>query len=43
MAEVPTTWRDRSAGASRFDLRAWLPKYLRWYVHALPARGRRAS
>ena len=38
MAEVPTTWRDRSAGESRFDLRAWLPKYLRWYFHALAGR-----
>ena len=38
MAEVPTTWRDRTAGASRFDLRAWLPKYLRWYFHALRGR-----
>ena len=38
MAEVPTTWRDRTAGASRFDLRAWLPKYLRWYFHAVGGR-----
>jgi dolichol-phosphate mannosyltransferase len=38
MAEVPTTWRDRTAGASRFDLRAWLPKYLRWYLHAFRGR-----
>ena len=32
MAEVPTTWRDRSAGESRFKLRTWLPRYLRWYL-----------
>jgi dolichol-phosphate mannosyltransferase len=38
MAELPTTWRDRAAGESRFRLRAWLPKYLRWYVHALRGR-----
>jgi glycosyltransferase involved in cell wall biosynthesis len=38
MAEVPTTWRDRTAGESRFDLRKWLPKYLRWYFHALRGR-----
>ncbi len=38
MAEVPTTWRDRTAGESRFDLRAWLPKYLRWYFHAFAGR-----
>ena len=38
MAEVPTTWRDRTTGASNFKLRAWLPKYIRWYVHALGGR-----
>jgi hypothetical protein len=38
MAEVPTTWRDRTAGESRFNLRMWLPKYLRWYFHALRGR-----
>jgi dolichol-phosphate mannosyltransferase len=38
MAEVPTTWRDRTAGESRFKIRAWLPKYLRWYFHALAGR-----
>jgi dolichol-phosphate mannosyltransferase len=42
LAEVPTTWRDRTAGESRFQLRAWLPKYLRWYLylfrHRLRAR-----
>lgn len=38
MAEVPTTWRDRTAGESNFKLRAWLPKYLRWYFHALRGR-----
>jgi glycosyltransferase involved in cell wall biosynthesis len=38
MAEVPTTWRDRTAGASRFKIRAWLPKYLRWYFHAFAGR-----
>lgn len=35
LAEVPTTWRDRTAGESRFRLWAWLPHYLRWYVCAL--------
>jgi dolichol-phosphate mannosyltransferase len=35
VAEVPTTWRDRTAGASRFRLWAWLPHYLRWYFRAL--------
>ena len=42
MAEVPTTWRDRTAGESRFKIRAWLPKYLRWYFHAFAGRFARA-
>lgn len=35
VTEVPTTWRDRSAGQSRFRLFAWLPHYMRWYIRAL--------
>jgi glycosyltransferase involved in cell wall biosynthesis len=35
IAEVPTVWRDRTAGQSRFRLFAWLPHYLRWYWKAL--------
>jgi glycosyltransferase involved in cell wall biosynthesis len=35
LAEVPTTWRDRTAGQSRFRLFAWLPHYLHWYLLAL--------
>ena len=31
IAEVPTIWLDREAGQSRFQLKAWLPKYLQWY------------
>jgi hypothetical protein len=41
IGEVPSTWRDRSAGASRFRLRAWLPHYLKWYGYALTHRPRR--
>ena len=36
--ELPATWRDRTAGESRFRLAAWLPLYLRWYVWALRRR-----
>jgi len=43
MAEVPTTWRDRTAGESHFRLRKWLPHYLRWYVAAFRARVARGS
>lgn len=38
LAEVPTTWRDRTSGESRFRLRAWLPHYLRWYLVAVRHR-----
>ena len=31
VAEIPTTWRDRTAGQSNFKLREWLPHYLHWY------------
>ncbi len=40
ITEVPSTWRDRSAGSSRFRLRAWLPHYLRWWWFALTHRPR---
>lgn len=35
VAEVPTTWRDRTAGKSRFRLFAWMPHYLKWYLRAI--------
>ena len=35
VAEVPTSWKDRSAGESRFRVWSWAPKYLRWYVAAM--------
>jgi dolichol-phosphate mannosyltransferase len=35
MAEVPTVWRDRAAGRSRFRLARWLPHYLRWYAYGI--------
>jgi hypothetical protein len=38
VAEVPTTWRDRTAGQSNFKLRTWLPHYLHWYGRALVGR-----
>jgi glycosyltransferase involved in cell wall biosynthesis len=38
IAEVPATWRDRTAGESRFRLTKWLPKYLYWYAYAVWAR-----
>ena len=41
VAEVPTTWRDRTAGQSRFKLWKWLPRYLRWYRVGIAARFKR--
>jgi len=38
VAELPTTWRDRTSGSSNFRLRQWLPHYLRWYVMAVRRR-----
>jgi len=34
VAEIPTIWLDRTFGVSNFKLWAWLPRYIRWYVHA---------
>lgn len=38
IGEIPTTWRDRVAGTSRFNIRKWLPHYLRWYRYAFRRR-----
>src|SRR6476660_153671 len=38
VAEVPTTWRDRTAGQSNCKLRKWRPHYLHWYWAAFRGR-----
>lgn len=38
IAEVPTVWRDRAAGKSRFRLMKWAPEYFKWYVYGLTHR-----
>jgi dolichol-phosphate mannosyltransferase len=38
VAELPSTWRDRTAGESRFRVAKWLPHYLRWYLLAMRYR-----
>jgi len=39
IAEIPSVWRDRTAGTSRFRVLHWLPHYLKWYFYAFqPAR-----
>ena len=37
IAEVPSSWKDRSAGESRFRIWKWMPNYLRWYWEAMAA------
>jgi hypothetical protein len=34
VAEISTIWLERHVGESSFDLKAWVPKYLRWYRFA---------
>lgn len=34
VAELPTIWLDRTFGESTFRVAAWVPQYLRWYLHA---------
>lgn len=38
IVEIPSTWRDRTHGQSRFLLWAWLPRYLKWYFFAFRPR-----
>ena len=37
IAEVPSSWMDRTAGESRFRIWKWAPNYLRWYWEAMAA------
>jgi glycosyltransferase involved in cell wall biosynthesis len=34
ITELPSVWRDRTAGEANFKLWKWLPSYLRWYFYA---------
>jgi dolichol-phosphate mannosyltransferase len=38
--EIPSVWRDRTQGKSKFKLWAWLPHYLRWYLYAFRPRNK---
>lgn len=38
VAEIPTIWLDRSFGVSSFAMKAWVPRYLRWYLFAFGPR-----
>ena len=35
VAEIPTTWRERTVGESRFDIVGWIPAYLKWYTRCV--------
>lgn len=37
VAEIPSSWVDRSAGKSNFKLWKWMPNYLRWFARAVLA------
>jgi dolichol-phosphate mannosyltransferase len=41
ITEVPSTWRDRTAGTSRFRLWKWLPHYLKWYFMAFRPKSKK--
>lgn len=38
VAELPTIWLDRAFGVSTFQLKQWLPAYLRWFWFAFGRR-----
>jgi hypothetical protein len=38
VAEIPTVWRDRTEGESRFRVMEWIPHYVRWYLFAFGRR-----
>jgi dolichol-phosphate mannosyltransferase len=40
VAELPTIWLDRADGTSNFKVKAWIPRYLHWYLYALGLTGR---
>src|ERR1019366_1695435 len=40
VAELPTIWLDRADGTSNFKVKAWIPRYLHWYLYALGLSGR---
>ena len=32
------SWLDRELGSSNFQLMAWLPRYMKWWLHAFGPR-----
>jgi dolichol-phosphate mannosyltransferase len=42
VAELPTIWLDRADGTSNFKVKAWIPRYLHWYLYALGLKREKA-
>tara|TARA_A100001015_G_scaffold273060_1_gene328158 strand:+ start:799 stop:1515 length:717 start_codon:yes stop_codon:yes gene_type:complete len=38
ITQIPSNWRERKSGKSRFKVYSWFFYYLRWYVYALITR-----
>lgn len=38
VAELPTIWLERSFGQSNFKMAKWIPRYVKWYLHAFGPR-----
>jgi dolichol-phosphate mannosyltransferase len=38
VAELPTIWLERTTGQSNFNLRKWIPHYMRWYLYTFGPR-----
>jgi glycosyltransferase involved in cell wall biosynthesis len=34
IAEIPTIWINRTVGESNFQLRKWLPQYMKWFFYS---------
>lgn len=40
ITEIPSIWKERSSGTSKFKLLQWLPKYIYWYSWGISRRAR---